>query len=438
MTEDPVFKILWSKSLPMLAGIMGIFVFNLVDTFFIGQLGTRELAAVSFTFPVIMLVGGVSMGLGTGASAVISKAVGQKDFQLVQRLTTDSLVLSFLVVVAFVLVGIFSIDSLFLALGASEDILPLIKQYMLIWYPGMAFLVVPMVGNSAIRATGDMKTPGMVMLLAMLINLILDPLLIFGIGVFPRMELAGAATATIIARATTFFVSLWVLYFREKMITIRFHDFSQVLDSWKKILYIGLPSGATNLIIPVGAGAVTRLISFYGAPAVAAFGVASRIEMFVSVVFMALASVLGPFVGQNWGAGRLDRIHQSVDHAYRFALIWGVLMMALLAGISGFIAPLFSDNPEVIKITIRYLWIVPVGYGFQGILMMSSVTLNVLNRPFWASSLSLTYVALFYVPLAYLGSSLFLLDGIFGAAAIAKILTGILAGVILKKILSII
>ncbi len=127
----------------------------------------------------------------------------------------------------------------------------------------MPFVVVPMVGNNAIRATGDTKTPSLIMVLAILINLSLDPLLIFGIGPFPRLELEGAAIATVIARATTFTVSLLVLTKREKMITLARTKLSEIAASWKKILFIGLPAAGTMII--------TRMISDYGTAIVAGF-----------------------------------------------------------------------------------------------------------------------------------------------------------------------
>ncbi len=231
----------------MMVGIIGMVMFNLVDTYFVGRLGKLHLAAMSFTFPVVMVLQSIALGLGIGASAVIARAIGEGDHHRVQRLTTDSLMLSFIIVVVFVVIGLATIEPLFRLLGAGEELLPLIKSYMRIWYIGVAFVVIPMVGNSAIRATGDTVTPSIIMLIAIAVNLGLDPLLIFGIGPFPRLELAGAAIATVIARATTMTISLLVLYFREKMIVLKMPSLKEGIDSWKKILYIALPAGGTRL-----------------------------------------------------------------------------------------------------------------------------------------------------------------------------------------------
>ena len=129
--------------------------------------------------------------------------------------------LALLVVGAFIVVGMLTIDPMFRLLGADETTLPLVRQYMTIWYPGMIFVVVPMVGNNAIRATGDTKTPSFIMLAAVAINIVMDPILIFGLGPFPAMGIQGAAIATVLSRATTLVIAIWVLYHRENMITLR-------------------------------------------------------------------------------------------------------------------------------------------------------------------------------------------------------------------------
>jgi putative MATE family efflux protein len=420
----------------MIFGVIGIQAFNLVDTFFVGKLGVRELAAMSFTFPVVFTVGGLSLGLGLGASAVISRAIGEGDWHRVRRLTTDSLTLSVLIVALFVVTGLLTIDPVFRLLGATDDLLPLIRQYMTIWYPGMLFVVVPMVGNNAIRATGDTKTPGLIMVIAALANGGLDPLFIFGIGPFPRLELAGAALATVIGRSITFTVALWVLGRRDRMLTREFPGFAAVWESWRGILYIGLPSALTNIVVPLGVGFITRIVAGYGAAAVAGFGVASRIEMFGLTVVMALRTVVAPFVGQNWGARRFARLARGVGISHRFAMAWGAFLLVVLAVFARPLAAVFNRTPEVVATTTLYLWIVPVSYGLRGIHFVSTAALSVLHRPVDAALLTIIQFFGLYVPLALLGSRLFGLEGIFGAASVANLVAGALAYVWIRRIVA--
>ena len=179
LIEGPVQRTLIRLTLPMVLGTLGMVIFNLSDTFFVGQLGTNQLAALTFTFPVVLVVGSLAMGLGIGASAVISHAIGEGNYNKVKRLTSDSLTLSLIFVGFFALVGLFTINPLFRLLGASGEILTYISQYMTIWYLGVVFVVIPMVGNNAIRASGDTKTPGLIMVFASFINIVFKGSLFF-------------------------------------------------------------------------------------------------------------------------------------------------------------------------------------------------------------------------------------------------------------------
>ena len=179
LTEGPVGGTLIRLTGPMVIGIGAMVAFNLTDTFFVGRLGPTELAALSFTFPVVLIVNSIAIGIGIGASAVISRAVGRGEGHEVRRLATDSLTLALSIVALFVVAGFLTIDPVFRKLGATESVLPFIRQYMQIWYMGMIFVVVPMVGNNAIRARGDTKSPAAIMLVAVVVNIVMDPLLIF-------------------------------------------------------------------------------------------------------------------------------------------------------------------------------------------------------------------------------------------------------------------
>ena len=432
ITGEPVIKTLILLTLPMTVGIVGMVAFNLVDTFFVGRLGADELAAMSFTFPVVLVISSLARGLSVGTSAVLSRAIGEGSRRQVRRLATDSLLLSFLVVVVFVIIGLVTIDPLFRFLGADERILSLIRRYMRIWYPGVAFVVIPMVGNGAIRATGDTKTPSLIMVVAIIVNLTFDPLLIFGIGPFPRLELEGAAIATIMARATTLIVSILILSKRDKMLTVAKVKIREVLASWKRVLYIGLPAAGTMIIIPLATGIITRMVSAYGPASVAGFGVASRIEGFALTVVAALGTVVIPFVGQNLGAGKIDRVRSGLRFCQIFSLAWGAMIFVLLVFIARPVVRIFNDNPQIVDSASRYLRYVSVSYGAFGMFQLITASFNAMNKPLQAAVVSLVRVFAFYLPLAVVGRRLFALGGIFAAAAAANVLSAGLAFLWLK------
>ena len=425
LVEGPVGRHLVDLTLPMLLGISTMMGQGLIDTWFIGQVGDRELAAFGFGFPILMIVTSVAIGLGAGTSSVVARAVGADDHRRAKRLATDSLMLSFLMTGAISLVGMVTIDPLFRLLGAPEDMLPLIRPFMMILYAGVPFIVIGMVGMASMRATGDSRLPGKIMVLASVLNVIFDPILIFGLGPIPALGLNGAATAALLARGTAFLLTVYLMRFRLDLVSFKMPEMSELKSSWRDILHVGLPAAGTNAIVPLGAAIITAMIARFGPEAVAGFGVASRIETMVLVAYFAMSSIIGPFVGQNFAAGREDRILQSLKLSTLFCIGSGLAIAALLALLSGVVPGLFSDNPDVIGVTRLFLWVVPLSYGTYGMVMIMNASFNGIGKPMPAVWISVARMLVLYVPLAFVGRHFFGIVGIFAAYALANIVSGI-------------
>ncbi len=435
LIEGPVGRTLLTMTGPMLIAVLTMVGFNLADTYFIGQLGAPQLAAISFTFPVVFLIVSLSLGLGIGASAVIARAIGEGDGDRVKRITTDTLFLALVIVGILTTIGMATIDQVFTLLGAEAYVLPFIREYMSLWYPALFAVAVPLVGNSAIRATGDTRTPAMIMVFAVVINIVLDPLLIFGYGPFPEMGIRGAALATFLSRLSTMIAALAVLYYREKMLTFVVPRMEEVFRSWRQVLYIGIPAAGTNMLVPISTGIVTGMVAVYGTEAVAAYGVGSRLETLVLAALMALSGTLTPFIAQNWGAGRMDRVRLAMRWGIGFALVWGGMMFAILGPFGQQVGSVFSDEPGVIATLGRYLWIVPVSYGLQGVLLAVNAAMNALNRPLHATALMIMRLIVLYLPMAFIGTTFFGLNGIFYALVGSNALAGIIGWVWLYRAL---
>ena len=427
LTEGSVGPTLFRLTVPMIWGLFSIVSFNLVDTYFVGQLGTVKLAAISFTFPVVMVVGSVALGLGIGVSSAISRAIGQGNHLKVQRLATDGLLLACLVVAVFAVVGLLTIGPLFRALGADPQVIPLIRRYMEIWYLGVVFVVIPMVGNNALRALGDVKIPALMMTLAAVLNIVLDRFLIFDLSGQPWLGLRGAAIATVIARFTTMIAALAVLHYRERLLLFARPKAKALLQSWKTIVHVGLPAAGTNLAVPLSLAVITFLIAYFGNEAVAGFGVATKIEAFSLLVLAAFASIMAPFVGQNSGAGRSDRVRKGLKHGFAFSLLWGALVAIVLAVFAEPLVRLFDKNTEVVSVARAYLLIVPLSYGARGIIMIACSAFNGLGKPLPSTLMNFSRVILLYLPLAYLGRWLLGYTGIFVAATVCNVSIGLIA-----------
>ncbi|MCH7979882.1 MAG: MATE family efflux transporter [Proteobacteria bacterium] len=425
LTEGPVGRHLIDMTVPVLFGISTMMAQGLIDTWFLGQVGDRELAAFGFGFPVLMIVTSVAIGLAAGTSSVVARAIGAGDHRRARRLATDSLFLGFLITLVICAIGILTINPMFRLLGAPEDMLPMIRSFMTILYSGVPFVVVGMIGMASMRATGDTRLPSMLMVMAAILNVALDPILIFGVGPIPAMGLDGAATAALIARATIFVGTIYLMRFRLDMLSFNKPDPVELRKSWRDILHVGIPAAGTNAIVPLGAVLVTAMIARLGTDAVAGFGVATRIEAMMLVIFYAMSSIIGPFVGQNFAAGRERRILRALWLCTLFCLAAGMVIAGILALLSDVLPRLFSDSEAVMEVTKLFLWIVPISYGTYGMVMVMNASFNGLGKPMPAVWISVARILVLYVPLAFIGLKFYGVVGIFVAYAIANIVSGI-------------
>jgi len=427
LTKGPVGRQLVAMAVPVLFGISTMMLQNFIDMWFVGQVGVRELAALSFAFPVLMVVTSVAIGLGAGTSSVVARAIGSDDHRRARRLSTDSLLLSFGITVIICTVGIVTIAPLFRLLGAPEDMIPLIAGYMRILYVGVPFVVVGMVGMSSMRATGHTKLPSMLMVVTAIINVILDPILIFGVGPIPAMGLNGAAMAALTARGAIFVGTLYLMHRRLDLLTFNKPDREEMVRSWGDILHVGIPAAGTNAIIPIAAGVITAMLAKYGPETVAGFGVASRVESLVLVSFYALSAVIGPFVGQNISANRPDRIFRALRLCTVFCLGSGLAIALLLALSGSWVPSLFSDDAEVTGVGTLFLLVVPISYGAYGMVMVMNASFNGMGKPMPAVYISVARMAVIYVPLAIVAEKVFGIIGVFASYAVANIITGVLS-----------
>jgi putative MATE family efflux protein len=408
LTEGRVSEQLKSLALPLVWGLMATMSLNAAETFFIAQLGRAPLAALSFTFPVIMVLTSLGIGLGAGTSSAVARAIGEGDSLKARRLATDAMSLTFIISASVCLIGWLSLEPLFLALGATPDLIPLIRSYMSIWYFSAPCLMVPMVCLSALRAMGMSQVQGYLMSGAALLNVLLDPILIFGLFGFPALGLQGAALATLLTRALMLVIALYILHARVHMLVSPFLPWQKLKASWLAIIEVGIPAMFANVIIPFASAIVVAMVAAYGTDAVAALGIAMRIEPLALIVFYALSGVIGPFFGQNHGAGKVERLHEALRVLTLFCLLFGLIMAIVLGVLGAEVARLFGDHPEVVAITAVYFMIVPISYGAYGLVMSVNAAFNGLGRHWWG------------------------MIGIFAATALANIALGIWAWCWLK------
>ncbi|MGF1463349.1 MAG: MATE family efflux transporter [Maricaulaceae bacterium] len=418
---------------PMSLGIAAFLSVNLVDTFFIAQLGEAQLAAVAFCFPVVMSVSSLSIGLGAGAVSVVARAAGAGDRAKVRALSTDAFLLTVVLVALISAVGFLTIEPLFRFLRAGDTLMPYIRDYMQIWFAGTLFLMAPMVANNLLRALGDSLAPSLIMIGGAAVNLILDPVFIFGWGAFPRLEVQGAALATLIANGVSLVFAGFLVFGRERLLSLEARSWADRLASWRSVARVGLPAAGSNAANPIAMTAATAGVAYageqfgpgQGALAVAGFGVATRLEFFAAVPLLALSAAIGPLTGQNGGAGRTERVRQAFLSCFGFAAGWSVLVALAFWGFGEGLARQFSDAERTLTVAGLYLALVPVTLAGYGVVITASAGFNALGRPWPGLAMTLSRSFVLYAPGVWIGGTIAGPVGAFAGVALANVLAGL-------------
>lgn len=431
LTEGPVGRHLWELMVPMMIGLLAIISFGLVDAWFVSRLGPLPLAAVSYTQPVGFVVAAMAMGFGAGASSVIARLLGQGAKRRVRRIATHAFLLCGLLGLVLFVLGWLFMDEIFSLMGADETTMPLVREYMQIYLIGLVFVVGPTIGGSILRALGDARSPGLLLASTAVVNAILDPILIFGLFGFPRLEVKGAALATVIANLFSLAAMLAIGIRRDKFLTLR--GMGLILDSWKRILHVGLSAAASGLMVPLTSAFVTAMVARFGQTAVAGFGVGIRTEALALLPFMALGAAIGPFVGQNAGAEQMERVREARNWCLRFVFVYGLSMAALLTIFAEPIVGIFTHDEAAMQAAVTQLRILPWTYCLLGVTIIANTSLNALGKPLAAMMVSLCRTLLVYVPVSWLLGLIFGLMGVFFGGALGNLVSAGVGLLLLRR-----
>jgi putative MATE family efflux protein len=427
LTVGPVAAHLRRQATPFGFGLVAIFSFEAVNLFFVSMLGDAPLAAVSFTLPVIWLIYGIGIGFEAGAASCVSRAIGRRDHELARRLTVDTMVLAAAVALVLALAGLASVGPVFALLGATPELMPMISEYMNVWYWVAPLDMALWTSLASMRARGNTLFESKVITAAALLNLALDPIFIFGLFGFPRLEVAGAALATLVSTAAMLSFTLLWLALKVRIYANPIAPVRTILRSWRHMLQIGIPAMITNAIIPVSSGIVVAMIATFGVDAVAGFGVAMRIEPIFLIPFYALSAVSSPFFGQNCGAGHFDRLLEARRTAARFCLALGLGLFLVLLLLAQPLTGLFSESAAIQGVATHFLWVVSISWGAYGIVMSCNASFNGMGQPLPGVVVSSCRVIFVFLPLAFAGRYLLGLDGLFAAEALSNLLMGAVA-----------
>ena len=411
-------------ALSMVAGTLAMSGYNIVDTYFVGQLGRLPLAAMGFTFPVIMLIGCVFRGLGIGIMTPASQALGGKNHGKAAKLVTSGLLETLLVSFVIAVIGILTLRSTFRFCGAPEEVMPALYGYMSVWYLGCCTASTGMVGNDLLIAAGDSKVASAMMVFGMLINGVLDPIFIMGCGPVPALGIQGAAIATVFSQFISAFIVFLILYRRHHLLLLQKIPWNIIRGAWGIITRYAVPSAIGMLMMPIGSFVITRITAEFGTAAVAGAAAAGRLEMIAFIFPMALGIALMPMIGQNYGGRFYSRINLcrrfSMSFAFFFLLVMGVIYFFLTPHVVRF----FSPDPEVRAVMVLYMRIVPFGFGMIEIHRYSGFFFTACGQPVVAAWLNGFRILGLMIPFSFLAVYLNSLQWLFWGRLFADVIAG--------------
>ena len=428
VAEGPLPRVILKLAVPMLASAALSNVQSLIDLFWVGRLGKEAVAAVAMGGTVVWMLFPMLMGLATGTVALVARAVGAGDRAAASAAAGQSLLLAAVFGVGSALLGGLFAERLLDLMGAEPAVLAGGVAYLRVMLWGSFSVFFLFIGNSGLQGAGDALTPMRMLLLANALNIALDPLLIFGLGPLPRLEVAGAAWATLLADSAAAALVLRRLGDGRGALHVRPAHLRFHAGLAGRLLRIGIPGSGQMLSRSLMAAVLMRLVANFGTAAVAAYGAGLRFHMIVLMPAFALGGAAATVVGQNLGAGRPDRARRGAWTAAGMDAVLMVFSGLLLALFAPAFIGVFNADAEVVRIGAKYLRVVSPFYIFAAPAIVLGRALNGAGDSFWPMVMTIVSLWGLQVPMALWLSRRpeFGLDGVWWSMAAATTLHGLL------------
>lgn len=410
MVGEPVPRLVRSLAIPASIGMVFNTMYNVVDTYFGQYLATEGLAALSLSFPLFFVIIAAGSGVATGATALISNALGRGDEQRAVHLQAQAVSFGILMAILLTAVGLAVAPAAYRFMGATDAVLVLALQYIRVILFGTVFFLLNQIINSGLASRGDSKSLRNALFIGLLLNIALDPLLLFGfapLGI-PAMGAAGIALATVLIQGVNVgYMSTRARAFGSFAGALP-RDFVPKMSTFREIAQQGVPASLNMMTVALGMFIINFFIARAGSTAgLAAYGVALRVEQIALLPSIGLTTAILAIGGNNFGAGRMDRVRETYRVALRYGFLIMVVLLAVILPFAGQLMSIFTDDPEVVAIGRQYLYIAGLIYYAYVILFSSVSLMQGMKRPMPALWIGLYRQLLAPVAVFYLFSEVF-------------------------------
>ncbi|PIR87928.1 MAG: MATE family efflux transporter [Candidatus Harrisonbacteria bacterium CG10_big_fil_rev_8_21_14_0_10_45_28] len=403
LTEGPIFKSILVLAIPIIFSSLLQTTYNLTDTFWVGRLGAGAVAAVSLSFPVMFLIFAVGGGLAVAGTILVAQYKGKKDEFSVDHVTSQTFSMMFIVSILIGIIGYLISPSIISFIGADAIVNPMAIEYLRVSFLGVLFVFIYYVFESLMRGVGNAKTPVFIVSATVLLNLVLDPLFIFGWGPFPAMGVSGAALATVCTQALAAIVGVILLFSGRYGLRLKFKSLKPDFPLIRKMFFLGMPSSIEQSSRALSFVFLTLLAAKFGTIALAAYGIRNRISSFLILPALGLAVAASAIIGQNLGAQKPERAQKTAKAALIATFIslttLGMVFFIFAENIIGWFVP---GDLEVIKMGTLFLRITAPTLGLLGIEIVAGGILRGAGATASAMTLAVVSLWVLHIPVAFL------------------------------------
>ncbi len=433
---EPILPLLIKLSIPSIFSMTIQAMYNVVDSIFVGRYSADGLSALSLAFPLQMFLIAISVGTGVGASSLISRLLGKREKEEASRVAEHVLLLSVFYGILIALIGIFFSRSLISIFTDSTNLIQMATEYISIIFIGSIFMFLPVLSSDILRGEGNTFVPMIAMLIGAIINIILDPFLIFGIGPFPELGAAGAAYATVFSRMISGIYIVYMLLNNDEDIRIDLKKFKFKFAIIRDIYNVGLPAMVMQFLGSFMVGGLNLIVGSYNTDAIAVVGIYFRLQSFVFMPVFGLNQGYMPIVGYNYGFNKPDRMKQTI----KYGLLTGGFITTL-----GFIAfqlfpeplvRLFNDDPELIAIGVKALKTISLAFPIIGVSIVASTTFQAVGRGVISLISSFLRQIVVLLPAAYILGKIGGLDLVWYAFPISEAFAAVVVSFLFIRVFS--
>ncbi|HLC79228.1 MAG TPA: MATE family efflux transporter [archaeon] len=439
LTKGDIRKQLWSLAWPLMLSVFFYTLYNIVDAFWVSKLSAEAIAAVSIAQIALFTMVSLSMGLTVGSGVIMAMHIGAKNIKEAERVLGQSFVLSAIAAVIFTAISLVFRNELLIGSGATGAVFAPAMEYFIVTAGGSILFFLLMAIMFAFNSEGDTFTLTKFFAVSTAVNVVLDPIMIFGWFGFPAWGISGAAIATLISQFIFIILGINELSSKNRKVRFHFSNLSIKLDSVKEILVIGIPASLTQVINPIGLAALMFITALgFQEIGTIAFSIGFRIEFFAFLPAIGFGFAALAMIGQNLGAGNVERAKEVFSKAIKYSFIAALAVGILAIIFARNIIEIFTTDPVVIEHSLSYIWIVALSYGFLAMTMVEASAFQAIGKSwpgFWIFFIRFIVIS---IPLAYIFTQVFKmpLTSIWTAILIGNILSAIIGYFWIKKEIS--